>query len=73
MLALELSTEPPGCKRADGGWREEGRRDRDGGSEARKDGGSEIERTKVERKEGRCEAGRRKEERVRPSNGAEEE
>ena len=33
LLALELdSVELPGCRRADRGWREEDRRDRDGGS-----------------------------------------
>ena len=53
------SIEPPGCRRADGGWREEvdrkglnGGRGRDGGSEAGKQAGSETERTKQEGKEG---------------------
>ena len=37
LLALELdSIQPPRCRRADKGWREECRSDRDGGSEAEK-------------------------------------
>ena len=51
---------------------EEGRRYRDGGSEARKEEGSETEQTKEEGKEGGSKTGRTKEERVRPSNEAEE-
>ena len=46
LLALELDSIEPGCKRADGGWREEDRRDRDGRSEAGRERGSETERTK---------------------------
>ena len=60
LLALELdSIELPGCRRADVGLREDGRRRRDGGSEAGKEGGSETARTKKEAKERGREAGRR--------------
>ena len=62
------SIEQPGCRTADGGWREEDRRHRDGGSEVGKEGGSDTERTKERRRE----AGHKKEERVRRSNEAEE-
>ena len=50
----------------------DGGRDRDGGSEAGKEEGSEAERTNEEAKEGESEEGRRNEERVGPSNEAEE-
>ena len=69
LLAFKLdSIESPGCRRADGEQREEVRRDRDGGSEAGKEGGSDTERTKERRRE----AGQTKEERVRRSNESEE-
>ena len=42
----------------------------EGGSEAGEEGGSEVDRAKDESKEGRSESGRRKEERVGPSNQA---
>ena len=49
-------------------WRVEARQR--GGSEAGEEGGSKAERTKGKRKEEGREAGRRKEERVGPSNEA---
>ena len=50
----------------------DGGKNRDGRSEAGKEERSETERTKEEGKEGGREAGLRKEERVGPSNEAEE-